>query len=494
MAIADNGRIYIGGYEEFGYYLRDETGRLVYHSLSISLDRELFHNDEIWRIIPRGNGAYFQSFSSIFLYDGDILTRVELPGNVVLLMQAGDRLLVHVVSSGLHELVDDRLIPLEGKEMLAGDEIKMALPISDGRLLIGAARTGLYIYDDHSFIPFEIPGAELIRQSGINNGIISGGNLVIGTIVNGVFIMDAEGNLQNHLHAGNALQNNTVLSLSGDDSGNIWIGLDKGIDCIVKRENLDYYLDREDDLGTIFDAAIYSGSLWLGTNLGLFRMQTSGYGGFERPQMIRGSQGQVWDLALQDGELLVGHTNGTYQIVDGRMAEITDINGGFDLEPVLVQGEKILVQGTYSNLCKYSLQEGGWRFSGILRGLMEPLVQLESDLQGNLWAAHLHRNVFRISTDPGLDSVSRILVLGTGDGFPSDRNLRLARVGNRVVFPTGTGIYTYDDLNDTVIPYSQLNDALGSFSLSTRIIPGRSDMYWFIRDQAIGLFRINDRE
>jgi hypothetical protein len=150
VSITDNNRIYAGGFEEFGYFVQDETGELNYHSLSNQFVREQLHNDEFWRIIPVDEKIYFQSFSSIYVYDGASVHPLELPGSVVLLQKANNKLYIDVVDQGLHQITGDRLIPLPGMEPLMDDEVKMVLPFGKDSLLLGAARNGLFIYDGKS--------------------------------------------------------------------------------------------------------------------------------------------------------------------------------------------------------------------------------------------------------------------------------------------------------------------------------------------------------
>lgn len=48
--MTDNGRIYVGSFEEFGFFSRDRFGKLTYTSLSDSVKNYTFHNDQIWNI------------------------------------------------------------------------------------------------------------------------------------------------------------------------------------------------------------------------------------------------------------------------------------------------------------------------------------------------------------------------------------------------------------------------------------------------------------
>lgn len=72
--LIDGDRIYVGTYEDFGYFSRNSLGILEYTSLWSQLKNIETHNDEIWNILKIGECIYFQSFSSWFKYDGKKVT------------------------------------------------------------------------------------------------------------------------------------------------------------------------------------------------------------------------------------------------------------------------------------------------------------------------------------------------------------------------------------------------------------------------------------
>jgi hypothetical protein len=62
-------RVYVGAFEEFGYWQENEDEGWHYHSLKPLLKDYRLHNNEIWKIVKHQNKIYFQSFSSLFVYD-----------------------------------------------------------------------------------------------------------------------------------------------------------------------------------------------------------------------------------------------------------------------------------------------------------------------------------------------------------------------------------------------------------------------------------------
>ena len=104
------------------------------------------------------------------------------------------------------------------------------------------------------------------------------------------------------------MQNNTVLSLFTDDEQNLWAGLDNGIDRIEVNSPLYFYFDKTGSFGTVYSSIIFNNKIYLGTNQGLFYSDWIADGNKQLFQsfdfkLIPGSQGQVWELSLQDGKL-----------------------------------------------------------------------------------------------------------------------------------------------------------------------------------------------
>ena len=76
--ISEDGRIYVGSYEEFGYFVRTPYNTLEYHSLKDEVKDFTFHNDEIWNIVCVQGEIVFQSFGSLFFYNGNSVEGIRM--------------------------------------------------------------------------------------------------------------------------------------------------------------------------------------------------------------------------------------------------------------------------------------------------------------------------------------------------------------------------------------------------------------------------------
>src|SRR5690606_37223812 len=115
-----SGKIYVGGYNEFGYFRADPMGVLRYHSLMPYIVGDQLPTPEfIWKIHLLRDQVIFQSFNAIYvLQKGSIRTVPAQGGRFQFSFQVGDRILVQHTGRGLLEYRDQGFVPLKGSEAM----------------------------------------------------------------------------------------------------------------------------------------------------------------------------------------------------------------------------------------------------------------------------------------------------------------------------------------------------------------------------------------
>lgn len=493
VLVSADERIYTGSNKEFGYWTKDKSKGLRYTSLLPLLkDNEKdLHNQEIWKIVQLKNKIYFQGFSCLFVYDQHTVKSIQLPGSIVFLLKAGDRLFAHAVQGDLYEVINDRLVSINQSKALYGTEVKTILPYKKDSFLIGTSSKGVFVLDKNGITPWNVPANSLLKEFQINNGIIFGDKIVFGTIVKGLFILDTNGNVLNHLYSENDLQNNTVLSLCNDNNQSIWVGLDNGIDNVSFNNPVDIYPGRNEALGAVYTAALKDNILYIGTNRGIFTYLKNGdqftYHGF-----LQNSQGQVWQLKVIDGTLFCGHTYGTFIIENNSFKQISNVNGGYMLQKIFYKDEEYLVQSTYTSLVIYKKSGNNWVYSHQVEGFQEPARYIETDHLGNIWIGHSIKGLYRLRLSDSLDKVIDNQFFDQKDGIPSNTNIKVFKIANRVVFSNGINLYTWDDLKKQIIPYTELNSKLQGFEASVSLTPVDKNNYWFSTRTEAALFNLKE--
>jgi DNA-binding CsgD family transcriptional regulator len=105
----------------------------------------------------------------------------------------------------------------------------------------------------------------------------------------------------------------------------------------------------------------------------------------------------------------------------------------------------------------------------------------------------MHRAIYRLKLDDTLRTILSTDYFGNPI-FGKDFDIQVFNLENRIVFTTGEKMYTFNDINDSIVPYENLNSQIGIHAGAHRIISGPDHHYWFIGSSMIGLFRIYNEQ
>ncbi|OAQ39333.1 transcriptional regulator [Pedobacter psychrophilus] len=488
---ADNkGHIFTGGYGEMGYWEYDEKAILKYHSLTNLVKDKSKLNNEIWKIYVDNNQIIFQTFANIFIYNNQTNTIKVIEGNgsFIFMFKVGKRYLIGTANNKIYELINDKLNLLKGSEGISG--VLSILPYGDNSFLVGTAKNGLFLYNGERFTKWESEANDFLKTYQLNNGVkIFNKYFAFGTILNGVIILDQNGKIVQHINKSGGLQNNTVLSLFVDNSQNLWVGLDNGIDRVELNSPLYFYFDKNGAFGTVYSSIIFNDKIYLGTNQGLYYSNWNSDPAKRQSfnfKFIPGSQGQVWDLSVYDGNLFCGHNNGTYLVKDNTIEKISSISGGWTLKKMNSSPDK-LIQGTYTGLVIYQNIKGKYIFSHQIDGFNQPCRYVEQDNRGNIWVSHPYKGIFKINLSSDLRTVKSTKVYDENYGIPTTYGINIFNLDGRIVFSSDSGFYVYDEISDRFAKYNELNDKIGSFSSSNKLIKADDKKFWFVDHGKVAL-------
>lgn len=489
--IDKNDRIYVGSFEEFGYFEKMGNGKLIYKSLSDSLKNYSMTNDEIWTIFEINNTVIFQSFTSYFTFKKGVVEGYRQPVTFLFFSPFGNDILVNTKQHALCrvDLKQHQLIPFP-QEPVKG-EILTILPVDAKHYVAVTVNDGLYFFDGKIFSRFTTDADDFLKQVVVNRAVITPDkNILLGTIQHGVIALNKDGKKLWMLNQSNVLQNNTVLGMLIDRGGNAWLALDKGIAYLQLNSDIRFINSFDPPVGAVYDVKIQGNEVFIGTNQGLFR------GEFRKNNIRNVSpvypvKGQVWNISEYDNQYFIGNNDAGYQLGNGVPKLSSPVQGGFCIKKGIIHGNEVLVEGTYTQLCIYLKKNGVWQFSHTVDGFVNPVRYLEIDYTGRIWASHLHQGLFSIELSQDLRKIDRMKTYNALDGV-NKYNINVFSVNNRVVFTDHHAFYTYDDIEKKIIPYKELNESLGHAVSAFRIAHFKSNYYWFIKDTEASLFRIKE--
>ncbi len=486
--VSEEGIIYTGAFEEFGYWRDSTDGNLVYKSLSRNIVVE--KNDEIWKIIEFNDNVYFQSFTTVYIWDHKVVKPLKAPFTMLFLFQAGNNLIAQILGNGLYRFDGDKFEFIPGSEKFSWFKVHSIFEASEKEIWVCTANNGIYRFDGTHFTYFDSEISDFLIYQTCNAGLAIDDSLfVFGTILNGIVLCNINGEIFNNFNYTNGLKNNTVLSLFMDAGKGLWIGLDDGANYFNVTSPRTLYANLSGNLGTIYAIITENDRLYLGTNHGLFEAigeQVNGTYNFKDVRIIPQTQGQVWTLGRYDNQILCGHNDGTFLLEKGRVSKISDITGGWSIK----EYNDLLIQGTYTGIVLFRKDsEGRWTFRNKIKGFSEPTRHLEADYLGYIWASHPQKGFYKLELNEAVDSVINLEYFNAIEGMPAD--IDIYKVNNQIVFTTSGNIYTYDYDQRSIIPFDQLNNSLEDYRATSQIVHDTRNNYWFNKGNKISLFEIS---
>lgn len=377
------GTVYVGGTDEFGVFRPNAYGTLEYYSLVEHIPVRYRHFGEVWKIFWREGRLYVQTRNYIFLFSENDHVEVIDPGDVIRTsLLAGDEFFV-ATARDVYVLSANRLHALRGSEALRGSVVCALLPYADNGVLIATDFKGVYLYDGETVRRFHTAADRYIIDNQLYTMAVNERYMAFGTVRNGVVLTDLKGQSPQYLTGENGLQNNTVLSLLFDRQDNLWVGLDKGIDCVQLMLPIERLNNTRIDYGSGYTACEYGGALYLGTNQGLYCLRE------DLLTLVEGSLGQVWSVSEWSGRLLCCHNRGLFEVRGDRFLPIETADGVWSVRAMrnaqsVMRNEQYAIVGTYVGFGMLQQTATGWKLRH-LNGFTETALYYELDAQGCIW-------------------------------------------------------------------------------------------------------------
>ena len=475
---AKGNTIYTGGFAEFGYWQADAFNRLQYTSLSKRLPPKDIEDEEVWKIVFFDHWVLFQSLHKLYIYDSqhDRFHIVHSQNNLPKIFKVGEHIFFQKMNEGLFALVNGKE-ELRSEASLFREHIVINIFPYKGKFLFVTQDKGIYEGTPAEVRPWQVSTGALTSSLNIYScEQLSDGSILLGTIANGVYRLSPEGQLWEHLHQKQGLQNNTVLSIFEDKEHNVWLGLDNGISMVNFFSPFRQYKDNEGVLGAVYTSIVYQGDLYLGTNQGLFYASFPLKAG-QPFQLVEGTKGQVWQLKELQGTLFCGHNSGTFVINNHRAQLLCNVLGTWDIKPV--EGHpNWLLQGNYEGLYLLELKEGRWQYRNKITGFNVSSRFFEFISPTELLVSHEYKGVFRLQLSPDF---TRVLQVHKEASAPMGRKSAIAKYRNEIWYFTEKGLFKYDITARKFVQDESLTHRLFDQDayLSGTMLQGKEDGLWF---------------
>ncbi|SDX98396.1 triple tyrosine motif-containing protein [Flavobacterium degerlachei] len=490
LKIDDSGKIYVGGYNEFGYFEADTKGKLQYFSLSKFVNKETVKLiDFIWKIHILDNEVIFQSFEKAYIYKDKQIKILNAPHRFQFSFLVGKHLYFQDIQLGIVEYKNNQLIPLKGSTLLNNTEIWGIFPMAHKKLLISTLSKGLYTYDEVTGISaWNSEANDFIKKnSSLGGASILKKFIVLNSVLDGMIICDLNGQIIQHINHKNGLQNNTVLASFIDNKKNLWLGLDNGI-AFVNESSPFTYFDFSFDLSTVYASIIFDNKLYVATNRGVFYHSWNKTIKENAFTLVEGTTGQAWNLQVINGQLLCAHNRGALIIKGGTVQKSIDNNGYFGFKE-LPNHPNYIIGSNYNGFSVFEKTTKGWEFKNKIKGFEKSANTFEID-KDNLWLKK-DNLLYKMDLSDDLKSF-KVIKTYSHLSSKSEGIGSIQRFNQNIYFQTKNAFFKYSQEQDLFYEDKTITALFKNVPPISTVTQDTLGNLWYVFNESLGVF-IKDR-
>lgn len=434
--MVDGNRIYSGSYKEFGYWFRKE-GKMQY--VSLSKGNKVFddkNNEEIWKIIKFKGQIYFQSFNSLFLFDGKVIKQVKFPFLASYCFVVDNQLLIASVEKGIYKM-NQGIIQKVNEWSILENNVIHAIQKHDGKTYFFTKKNGVYVLENNTLSPWKNALNSVLKSANINVAeFFKNNKLVIGTASKGVFIFDLNDGSYSNINRNNVLMNNSILSIGHDKEDDLWLGLDNGIAHIEVNSPVSIFYDSSGVLGSVYSVVSIPKGYLMASNHGVYKYVD------KQLSLIPNSEGQAWNISKINNKFLIGHNEGTFIYENDSFYKLSSINGGWNMTKSSINNS--LIQATYSGVVIYNDVNDLSKHIAV-KGVLKPIKYVAQNRKNEIWAADNNRGLYRILYNDAYETLSVDNVTQRSK-IPNDFGVKIVEFRNEILFLIHHTWYTYNSI------------------------------------------------
>lgn len=328
LLVYNNETIYTGLDNDFGVWKKNANQQFEYKSLYPYLNKNNKMVEEFWHVYKIEKFIIFHSFTNIYVYDFKNI--VKISGQFKKSFQHED-FIYFTDNYGKVSVFDGvNLVEYEQSELVKDFKIINKFTLK-GKTIIVSKEKGFYEFSNNTLRDLSPTlNSQITKDIIFSTAKINKNYIAIGTVLNGIYIIDDKGNIIHRINKLKGLQNNTILSMYYSKYGKLWLGLDFGIDALNINSNYSFIVDYEGKIGSSYCALLENEKLYIGSNQGLYSINYNGLLNHLNSynfELIPNSQGQVWTMNKINNKIYLGHDKGLYEINNNQIKNIDTRKG-----------------------------------------------------------------------------------------------------------------------------------------------------------------------
>ncbi|MCK4344268.1 MAG: SpoIIE family protein phosphatase, partial [Bacteroidales bacterium] len=466
LAIDENGKIFVGSMNEFGYLAPDSVGNLQYHSLIQYLNENDKNFGDVWKTFATSEGVYFQTSGAIFRWDADSIRVWTSENEYHFSFFVNGEFFVREKETGLKIMKEDTLILLNTGKKFDTLDIYGMVPYSKNEALIVTDKHGIYhLYNtdkpnETRIVTYFTVIDNFLDENAINNVIkIDDHKYSFGTWGSGVILFDQSTGQFEVINKISGLQDEIVNFQFLDDRGNLWLALSDGITMAAVGSPVTFYKDNTGLDATIESITRFNNHLCVATHLGsLYLTHLQGLNippiyysnafdnkpGFVQIGEVASESWGLLSFELKNEKFLLVILNDKVVIIDKDNKVCEKIyNSSWDVYQSKQDPSRVFI-GIDEGLESIYRKNGEWIKEGKTQGINERIYKITEDPSGKLWMGTNNGSVYvmNITNFNLVKENPKVIRYDTTHGLP-EGDIYVELVNDKPLFATGKGLYTF---------------------------------------------------
>lgn len=475
LAVDQNNRVYVGGYNDLGYLAPDSLGQVKFVSLRSKLDPVIDNFLDVRSTHVKNNAVYFRTFNYLMRWKNKKFTVWTPHTRFWFSTFIGDDLYISDGKKSLKKIIGDTLVTVLSREDLNGKIIMGLEPYSPGQLLVITLHDGLFLLEGNSLIRFFSKVNTHITEHtlyGYKLQSLPNGWYSIATLSGGIVVINHEGKVIDLLNEDSGLTHNSIRYQFVDEQNGLWIATYNGISRVEIATPYTIFDFRRRVEAVVNDILRYRGKLYISTLNGIFYLIKDNEW-FVKSVFKHFDDGpsDPTDLLTADGSLFAASISGVYQIVENEVVNRFPYPAR-SLYYSVINPNRIYI-GLNDGLAFLKKINGEWIEGGDIEGIEGEISNIVEDKNGNLWLESPD-GIWLVDFKAGKDGKQYYPLLNhfrvnikLPEGSP-----HLFRIDGEPVFEISGKLYSYNSELDSIMVDKRL---INLFEVPGKIYPKFED-------------------
>jgi len=315
LTINQNGVVFIGGLNDFGYLKTEDDNSKSFISLADSLTTNS-NIGEINAVHSIDENIYFIAENHIYIADKDLkITQIETKNRISSSFNINNKLYtffkpnlkLKLEQNGLSIFEAGKFTQITGSGDMWIDDIVTMFEYKNS-IIFGTSGQGYFSLNGKKITEIEKDITKYVKNKGMTCGIsIGNSKFAFGTLTGGIAISDYEGNIIQIIDKKSNLPDNAVNKLFLDKNSDLWMVSDNGISIIKVNWQLTYIKNNYNGInGKVQKIKIINDNAYIATDQGLFYLNDSTFAKIDKIEYA------CWDIEAHENSIIAATTKGIY--------------------------------------------------------------------------------------------------------------------------------------------------------------------------------------